>query len=242
LLNNIFKKKAILSSIATDIHSHLIPSIDDGSQSIETSLELIKDLQKAGYKRLITTPHNLHPKFGNNCDAISCGLVKLQDACVKADLDIEITASCEYYYGLKFLEHIRNDNLLHINKFVLFEFSYQHEPNNLEETIYELKSRGYKPLLAHPERYIYWHNKLERYEYLKNLGVYFQLNLNSLIGYYSAPVQKVAKHLSQKGFVDFIGSDTHHHTHTNSLLKVFKDKNYNELFKTNTILNDSLVF
>lgn len=226
----------------TDIHSHLIPSIDDGSQSIETSLDLIRDLQKAGYKRLITTPHNLHPKFGNNSDAISRGVLELTEACIKADLDIEIATSCEYYYGSKFLEHIKSDNLLHINKFVLFEFSYQHEPNNLEETIYELKSRGYKPLLAHPERYIYWHNKLERYEYLKNLGVYFQLNLNSLVGYYSAPVQKVAKYLSNRGFIDFIGSDTHHATHTSSLNKVFRDKNYNELLKNNTILNDELVF
>jgi len=242
LLSKIFKKKSIVSNIDTDIHSHLIPGIDDGSPDMKTSLELIKELQKAGFKRLITTPHNLHPKFGNNSDAIKKGIDELKIASKESGLDIEIEAACEYYYGSKFLEHIKSNNLLHINKFVLFEFSYQSEPINLEETIYELKSRGYKPLLAHPERYIYWHNKLDRYEYLKNLGVCFQLNLNSLVGYYSKPVQKIAKHLSQKGFVDFVGSDTHHSTHTNSLNKVFKDKNYNELFKTNTILNDSLVF
>lgn len=242
MLSKIFKKQSIVSSIKTDIHSHLIPGIDDGSQDIVTSLELIKELQKSGYKRLITTPHNLHPKFDNNSDAIKKGIEELKIECKNSNIDIDIEATCEYYYGSKFLEHIKNEELLHINKFVLFEFSYQHEPNNLEEVIYELKSRGYKPLLAHPERYIYWHNRLDRYEYLKNLGVYFQLNLNSLVGYYSAPVQKVAKYLSKKGFIDFVGSDTHHNTHTNSLNKVFRDKSYNELFKTNTILNDSLVF
>jgi len=228
--------------LSTDIHSHLIPSIDDGAKNLETSLELIKDLQKVGFTRLVTTPHNLHPNFGNNSDAITKGIDELRAACKDNSIDIEIEAACEYYYGSKFLEHIKSEELLNINKFVLFEFSYQSEPTNLEETIYELKSRGYKPLLAHPERYIYWHNRLDKYEYLKNLGVYFQLNLNSLVGYYSKPVQKIAKYLSIKGFVDFIGSDTHHKTHTNSLQKVFGDKSYHELLKNNTILNDSLVF
>jgi len=236
-----FGKKSFSSFIGTDFHSHLIPGIDDGAKDMAHSLGLIKGLAELGYRKLVTTPHIKIGQYDNTAHIVRQGLYELRDALIANNIDMQIEAAAEYYCDETFLQAIRQDEILHINRFVLIEFSYVVPPINLEETIYELKSRDYIPVLAHPERYIYYHNKLEIYEYLKTLGIHFQINLNSLVGYYSKPVEMVAKYLSQKGFVDFIGSDTHHFKHTDTLQKVFKSKTYKTLFENNKILNDKLV-
>ena len=236
-----FEKTSSNPLTRTDFHSHLVPGIDDGAKDMGHALELIGELSAMGYKNLITTPHIKHGQYNNTIDIINQGLNELKSELAKNEIDIHIAAAAEYYYVETFLQAIKEDRLLHINRFVLFEFSYATPPINLEETIYELKMRDYIPILAHPERYVYYHGKPERYEYLKNLGIHLQINLNSLVGYYSKPVEKVAKYLSQKGFVDFVGSDTHHFKHTDTLKKVFKETAYKDLFKNNKILNDMLV-
>ncbi len=236
-----FRKKLPDPLTRTDFHSHLIPGIDDGAKDMAHSLELIKELSALGYRKLITTPHIKNGQYDNTIESIRHGMNMLRDELSRNDIDIQIAASAEYYYDETFLQAIKDDNLLHIDRHVLFEFSYMTPPIDLEETIYELKARNYIPVLAHPERYLYYHSKLDRYEYLKTLGIHFQINLNSLVGYYSKPVEHVAKHLSQKGFVDFIGSDTHHAKHTETLKKVFNNSAYKNLFDNNKILNDMLV-
>ncbi len=236
-----FRKRSSNPLIRTDFHSHLIPGIDDGAKDMAHSLELIKELYALGYRKLITTPHIKSGQFDNTAAIIRQGLDELRGEFVKNGIDIHIEAAAEYYYDKTFLQAIREDNLLHINRHVLFEFSYMTPPIDLEETIYELKVREYIPVLAHPERYLYFHSKLDRYEYLKLLGIRFQINLNSLVGYYSKPVEHVAKYLSQKGYVDFVGSDTHHAKHIDSLQKVLKSSELDMLLKNNKILNDTLI-
>ena len=236
-----FKKTSSDPLTRTDFHSHLIPGIDDGAKDMPHALKLIKELSNIGYKKLITTPHIKSGQYDNTARLITDGLSMLRDELAVNDMDIQIDASAEYYYDETFLQAIKTDDLLHIGRFVLFEFSYVVPPINIEEVVYELKTKDYIPVLAHPERYLYYHAKPERYEYLKNLGIHFQVNLNSLVGYYSKPVEHVAKYLSQKGFVDFIGSDTHHFKHTEALKKVFKSSVYKTLFENNKILNDMLV-
>ncbi|MBD3807651.1 MAG: capsular biosynthesis protein [Epsilonproteobacteria bacterium] len=237
----IFFKKTPNLLVRTDFHSHLIPGIDDGAKDMAHSLELIKELSAIGYSKLITTPHIKSGQYDNTVQSITDGMNMLRDELARNNMNVHIEAAAEYYYDEMFLQAIKDDNLLHINRYVLFEFSYMVPPINLEEVIYELRSRDYIPVLAHPERYLYYHNKLERYEYLKTLGIHFQINLNSLVGYYSKPVEQVAKYLSQKGLVDFIGSDTHHFKHTDTLKKVFNSPAYKSLFENNKILNDMLV-
>lgn len=236
-----FRKKLPDPLVWTDFHSHLIPGIDDGAKDMAHSLELVKELSALGYRKLITTPHIKSGQFDNTIESITGGMNMLRDELSRNNIDIQIAASAEYYYDETFLQAIKDDNLLHIGRHVLFEFSYMTPPIDLEETIYELKARDYIPVLAHPERYLYYHGKLDRYEYLKTLGIHFQINLNSLVGYYSKPVEHVAKYLSQKGFVDFVGSDTHHSKHTNYMQKAMKDSAYKNLFDNNKILNDELV-
>jgi len=236
-----FKKKSPDPLTRTDFHSHLIPGIDDGAKDMAHSLQLIRELSSLGYRKLITTPHIKSGQFDNTIAIIRQGLDELKNELAKNDIDMPIVAAAEYYYDETFLQAIKDDNLLHIGRHVLFEFSYAIPPTNIEEVVYELKARNYIPVLAHPERYLYYHSKLDRYEYLKTLGIHFQINLNSLVGYYSKPVENVAKYLSQEGLVDFVGSDTHHFKHTETLKKVFRESAYKSLFDNNKILNDKLV-
>lgn len=236
-----FRKKIPNLLIRTDFHSHLIPGIDDGAKDMAHSLQLIKELSNLGYRRLITTPHIKNGQYNNTMESIMDGMDMLRSELVQNNIDMHITASAEYYYDEVFLQAIKEDKLLHINRFVLFEFSYVVPPVNIEEMIYELKARNYTPVLAHPERYLYYHSKLDQYEYLKSLGIYFQININSLAGHYGKSTKKVAKYLSEKGFIDFVGSDVHNFKHINVLEDVISDTEYKKIFNNNKILNDDLI-
>ncbi|CUV66425.1 Capsular polysaccharide biosynthesis protein [Sulfurovum sp. enrichment culture clone C5] len=235
-----FRKKIPNLLIRTDFHSHLIPGIDDGAKDMTHSLQLIKELSNLGYRRLITTPHIKNGQYNNTIESIADGMDMLRSELVQNNIDMHIAASAEYYYDEAFLQAIIEDKLLHINRFVLFEFSYVVPPVNIEDMIYELKARNYTPVLAHPERYLYYHTKLDQYEYLKNLGIYFQININSLAGHYGKSTKKVAKYLSEKGFIDFVGSDVHNSKHINVLKDVISDTEYKKIFNNNKILNDDL--
>ena len=125
-------------------------------------------------------------------------------------------------------------------KYLLFELSYFTIPRDLESMIHEIKMAGYTPILAHPERYTYLHDSMDKYTHIKSLGVLFQINLNSLVNYYSEDITQVVKELILKGMVDFIGSDTHHKRHTKYLHKSLKSSLYKKIFKKNNILNNSL--
>lgn len=236
-----FRKKIPNLLIRTDFHSHLIPGIDDGAKDMAHSLQLIKELSNLGYRRLITTPHIKNGQYNNTMESIMDGMDMLRSELVQNNIDMHITASAEYYYDEAFLQAIKEDKLLHINRFVLFEFSYVVPPVNIEDMIYELKARNYTPVLAHPERYLYYHTKLDQYEYLKNLGIYFQININSLAGHYGKSTKKVAKYLSEKGFIDFVGSDVHNFKQIEVLRDAISQIEYKMLLNNNKILNDELV-
>jgi tyrosine-protein phosphatase YwqE len=238
----VFSFLAKKSLTKVDIHSHLIPQIDDGSKSMESSIELIQKLQSLGYKKLIITPHS-SDMFPNSTKILQQGYQQLQEQLEKNEIDIKIELACEYYADERFEELLLKQDLLTFGseKYLLFELSYFTQPQNIEELIYEIKLNGYKPVLAHPERYLYWHDEFDCYQQLKKEGVYFQLNINSLSGYYNKGVQQIAERLVKKGMVDFMGSDTHHMTHLKSLQKSFGLSIYKKAFKNNTILNDTLL-
>jgi tyrosine-protein phosphatase YwqE len=243
-----FKKKTSSASsswdvkpLTVDIHSHLIPSIDDGSQSIEESILLIKALMKQGYSKIITTPHIMFDSYRNTQKSILQGLNDLQREVSTQGLNIVIEAGAEYYLDEGLLPLIkRNELLLISNKYLLFETSYTHRPMQLEEIIFEILAAGYIPLLAHPERYRYIKNPKEEYTTLKKLGVEFQVNLNSFNGYYGSQSKKNALFLSKHGMIDFLGSDTHNMKQIENLSKIFKSPEYKEIYKFNIIKNEIL--
>lgn len=236
-----FFQKESLSKVEVDIHSHLIPGIDDGAKDMERSIELILELKKVGYSKLITTPH-VSDMFLNSTEKILEGYNALKEELEKREIEIEIEVAAEYYVDSNFEGLLKEGDLLTfgVNNYLLIELSYFTEPQDIDSIIQEILLTGYTPVLAHPERYVYWHGIMEKYQELKSLGVLFQINQNSMTGYYSDEIAKVVKQLISKGLVDFIGTDTHHKRHIKFLHQSFSNSLYQKAFKYNTILNDTL--
>ena len=238
-IKKLFVKKTKLKT-TTDIHSHLIPEIDDGCFNMDESLNLIRQLKKLGYKKLIITPHIMMCKYPNNSKIIKQGLFELRGMLKVKNIDIEVQAAAEYYCDKDFLKQIKINELLTFgNKYVLFELPYTTKPDCLEEVIRNLLKAHYKPVLAHPERYRFLTEVLH-FRALKKLGLLFQINVNSLGGFYGVEVQKKAKMLTLKGMVDFIGSDIHHQKYMDAYEENIFSNNMEMLFCNNKILNDSI--
>lgn len=231
--------KKLLSSV--DLHSHLIPGIDDGAKDLETSLLLIKELKALGYKKLITTPH-ISDMFPNSSRTILEGYRILKEELSKQNIQIELEIGAEYYADEQFEILLESNDILSFGKerYLLFELSYFTPPQDIDNLIYDIKLKGYTPILAHPERYLYWHLDFNKYRELKEMGTLFQINLNSTVGYYNKDIQHIAEELITHSLVDFIGSDTHHMTHITSLKRSLNQALYKKIFKYNTILNDTL--
>ena len=241
-LGRLFKRenKPVLN-YRVDLHSHLIPGIDDGSKSMDESIELILALKVLGFTKLITTPHIMKHRFPNTSEVILSGLNHVREELKNREIEISLEAASEYYLDEHLIELINKRDILTFgDNYLLFEMSYNLKPLSLESTVYEMKIAGYKPVLAHPERYFFMHEDFSIYEKLKEQGVLFQVNLNSFGGYYSKPVQKVAHRLMEKGWIDFIGSDTHKSSHVDHFTKNVNSKILKKIFEKNTILNDCL--
>ena len=227
--------------LKVDPHSHFIPGIDDGSQSMEESLSLLRGMEALGYEKVITTPHIMVDVYRNTPKIIKEGLASLREAAKAEGIHIEIEAAAEYYLDEGFYDHLHSGEVMSINnKYLLFETSYVSKPLQLEEMIFEILAAGYIPLMAHPERYRYVEDPLKEYSRFKELGALLQLDLNSLGGHYGKDAKKKAEILSENGMIDFLGSDIHHLKQTRFLDDVFKSENYARVWENNTILNDTL--
>ena len=239
LFKNFMKKDFKLEDFyTTDIHSHLIPAIDDGVKSLEESIEIIKNMKSLGYKKIISTPHIMSHKYPNNKDNIKEGCELVKNELIKQNIDIEFDVAAEYYFDEYFIEKIREKDLLTLgDNYVLFELSYTSTPFGLEQVVFELLQNGYKPILAHPERYTYYSNSLEKYNSLKDLGLHFQINLNSLHKFYGMKPKIAAEYLVNNGLVDFVGSDIHSMRYFDSLKSFMQIGKLNEVFEKNQIKN-----
>jgi len=226
------------AALRTDLHSHLIPGIDDGAKNIEESLQLVRMLCALGYRHLITTPHTMMHRFPNSSDTILRGLETLREAVRSAGIPVTVDAASEYLLDEHFRSLIQQKALLTFGENeVLFEMSYVIPPLELDTIIFELQSCGYTPVLAHPERYLYLHKAIEAYAHLKERGVRFQVNINSLGGYYSKPVQQAARTLMEKGWIDYLGSDVHHQRHADALAQTLRSGIVGKVGAKNTLRN-----
>jgi tyrosine-protein phosphatase YwqE len=217
----------------TDMHSHLIPGIDDGAKTLEDSVNLILALKAMGYEKIITTPHIYCEYYPNSSEIIKTGLTALTSHLKSQQIDIPIEAAAEYFMDEHFEQLLANKDLLTFgDNYVLVEMSFYFEPPKILDYIFEMRAKGYQPILAHPERYLFYSANFERYATFKEYGCYFQLNLLSLLGYYGKPVQQLANSLLKRGWIDFVGTDTHHDRHIEVLKKGFDTgKIYKELEK-----------
>ncbi|WP_433764494.1 tyrosine-protein phosphatase [Flavobacterium ginsenosidimutans] len=229
-----FKSKPILKELLNgsfvDIHSHVLPGIDDGAKNITKSIALAKSLTELGICQIITTPHINHYVWNNSPEIIQSKLQETQNALKENKIETPIRAAAEYFIDSWFENHFKEEKLLTLKEnYVLVEMSYLNAPLNIYKTIFEIQVAGYIPVLAHPERYVFYHNKFSEYEKLKNAGCRFQLNLLSTVEYYGSKITKMADDLLEKGMYDFCGTDVHHKKHIEAFDNKLKIKNIDPL-------------
>jgi len=213
-----------LSRIAVDIHSHLLPGIDDGSQNLEQSIAMINKFVEFGYKKLITTPHIMSDMYPNSPETILPALDLVRAELLRLNIPIELEAAAEYFTDDYFYNIIGSEKLLTFcNNHILFEFSFHTKPMMMDETIFKLLTNGYKPLLAHFERYMYFEDTKPA-EAFKEKGVKIQVNINSLTGHYGPHPKKQAQALIDQKLVDVIGTDCHRIEHLTLLERNLENK------------------
>jgi protein-tyrosine phosphatase len=210
----------------TDMHSHLLAGLDDGVKSHEEALLLIQHFSRLGYKKIITTPHIMSDYYRNEPEQILAKLEELKTILAENHIQVTIEAAAEYYLDETLITKINNDQRLLTfgSNHLLFETNFFSEPFQLNEFIFNAITHGYKPILAHPERYQYM--TMQKAEDLKDRGVLLQLNIPSMVGFYGKPVERIAVKLIEAGLVDLVGSDCHSLLQFNALEDAFKSKNF----------------
>lgn len=229
------------SFLQVDMHSHLIPGIDDGAKTLEDSITMIQRLKELGFRKIITTPHITGEYYPNTPEIILNGLAQVKTALVEQGIDIEIEAAAEYYLD-DYFENLLNENkklLTFSDNHILVEFSMLVEPANAFDLIFQLKTRGYQPILAHPERYLYFEKNFKKFEEIKSLGCEMQVNLLSLSGYYGKEQKKLGIKLLQSGMIDYLGTDLHRASQFKSICNI-SDRFINKIFQTTQFKNQNL--
>ncbi|MBK8880528.1 MAG: hypothetical protein IPN74_19065 [Haliscomenobacter sp.] len=214
------------SVLGRDFHSHLLPGIDDGAKTMEDSLSLIRQMMELGFSQITTTPHINSEYYPNTREIILGKLEEVRAALREHQIPLELHAAAEYYLDDHFEGLLASgEPLLTVwDNFVLVEMSFFGAPPKLEEYIFRLRTKGYAPILAHPERYGFLHQDFGKYQRLKDLGCRFQLNILSLSGYYDRPVQQAAEKLVRLGMADYLCTDLHHQRHLDHLREALESK------------------
>ncbi len=227
LLGNIFGNKKdtghasgpvagpIYSWLGTDMHNHVLPGIDDGSPDIETSLEFLRRYHELGFTKVVASPHIRFPQFENSNEKIKEAYNKLESAPGRQEIPVQLVYSAEYYLDEHFLELLNNDLLLPFaGNYLLTELSLGHKSFlDMDQLATRIFEKGFRPILAHPERYLYWNKSPDVFHRLKSKGWLLQVNMMSLLGYYGKPEQKMANHLLDEDLVDMLGTDAHRLKH-----------------------------
>lgn len=221
------------------MHSHLLAALDDGVKTHEEAIDLIQHFYKLGYRKLITTPHIMSDYYRNEPGVIKNKLTELIERVNNENIPVTLEAAAEYYLDEELMKKVeaKEPLLTFGNSYLLFETNFLNEPYQLNDFIFKIITQGYRPILAHPERYSFM--TLEKAEELRSRGVLFQINIPSIIGYYSKPIQRLAIKLIEKGWVDLLGSDCHNAHYMQVLEAAIQDKNFKKAVDL-PLLNNSL--
>ena len=243
LFGNFFRSKREQEKLFynTDIHCHILPGVDHGSQSIEQSLEMLEAEMEMGVNHVILTSHVTAVTFENTRESLMDAFLKLQDAVTDAGMDIRLDLSAEYRMDEYFDREYAADHLIPMpGKHILLENSFQQELMNLNELLFDLQVQGYKTILAHPERYSYYSRRRKRYEELHNAGARFQINILSFTGYFGEEARESALWFAKNGMIDYLGSDMHNLKHAHIIMDYLNSKEWRKLSKDiePTVKND----
>lgn len=234
--------KDLLAGNYVDIHSHLLPGIDDGAKSIADTSKLANSFQELGIAQFITTPHISHYVWNNSPEKIITKHRETKMQLEAENIQIPFQAAAEYFMDDWFENHFQNEKLLTLkDNYVLVEMSYMNAPVQLYKILFDLQVAGYIPVLAHPERYLFYHKNFNEYDKLKKAGCLFQLNLLATVGYYGTEVCKIADELLKKGLYNFAGTDVHHTKHIASFNQKIKVDSKN-IFALKEIISNNQFF
>lgn len=235
-----------------DMHNHILYGIDDGCKTIEESIETIKNMKKIGFNNIVLTPHYIEDssfKANNNLKLQKLEILK--EELLKNNIDVNLFLGNEIFINESINELIINKEIRSINntRYILIELPFNNQILNLDDYLYELKLKGYKIIIAHPERYTYFKDNYEEARKLYDSGVLFQVNYGSIIGQYGSSSLKLVKKLLKDDMVDFISTDIHKPSSSlfdkfddikHKIIKIigedkFKDISYNNILK---VIND----
>lgn len=245
-LSNIFKRKyeprPIFAALGTDMHCHLVPKVDDGSKCFEESIECLKTLKAVGYNKVIITPHFQYPRFPNDEDDIRRRYEELKRQAEDAGVGIELAGvGGEYRIDSGFSKRLDAPRFLQVGgKYVLVELSLHQQMMGCDEMIFDMQMKGYEVILAHPERYPYLNVAGSRMEQMKNQGVYFQINVLSLGGFYGEEAKHKAHEMLDAGWVEFMGTDTHNTMYAQALIELSNDRKVEKILEKHQFLNNTL--
>ncbi|MBR6048673.1 MAG: hypothetical protein IKP83_00740 [Bacteroidales bacterium] len=242
LFNRKYEPRPIFAVLGTDMHCHLVPKVDDGSKCVEESVECLKTLKAVGYNKVIITPHFQTPRFENDEDDIKRRYEELKRQATEAGVDIEMVGVAgEYRIDSGFKKRLENPRFLKISdKYVLVEFSLHQQMMGCDEMIFDMQMKGYEVILAHPERYPYLNVNGVRMEQLKNQGVFFQINVLSLGGFYGEEAKRRAYEMLERGWIEFMGTDTHNTMYAQALRDLSCNRKVEKVLEKYTFMNDTL--
>lgn len=242
LFNRKYEPRPIFAALGTDMHCHLVPKVDDGSKCMEESVECLKTLKAVGYNKVIITPHFQTPRFENDEEDIKKRYEELKRQATEAGVEIEMMGVAgEYRIDTGFKKRLENPRFLKISdKYVLVEFSLHQQMMGCDEMIFDMQMKGYEVILAHPERYPYLNVDGMRMEQLKNQGVFFQINVLSLGGFYGEEAKHRAYDMLEKGWVEFMGTDTHNTMYAQALIDLTHNRKVEKVLEKYTFMNDTL--
>ena len=233
-----------IAPLRVDVHSHLLPALDEGSRNIEESLELILELRNLGFQKLILTPHIMAEFYPNSPNKIHQRLLILREYLEERNIDVQIEAAAEYYLDAFFMKELISKNELLTfdsedgQRYLLFETQHLHEPKQLFEAIKRIVRKGYTPVLAHPERYNYLQRDRLLVHQLYETGLLFQVNINSFSGYYGNESRELAEYLSVAQMISFLGTDCHKQEQIEMLQKTMASHIYKTVLRAGEILNN----
>lgn len=194
-----------------DMHCHIVPGVDDGAGTMETSLAILREEEKNGVTDIIITPHFRREMFETDRKVVLRRFMELREEAKKSFPGIRLYLGCEFHANMDMETLIPSDPLYRMigTRYVLLEFSSAHSRSYIKERTYALLSRGYIPILAHIERYPPLAKDIGLVEELRDMGAYIQVNANAVIGKDGWGYKRFAAKLLKEDLIDFIGSDTH---------------------------------
>lgn len=228
----------------TDTHSHILFNIDDGSNNIEESIAILKEMAEVGFKHVILTPHYIEgTEYSVTNEEKDIRFALLEKRIKEENLDITIHLGNEIFLHNNLIASIEGAKCYGLNKsnYLLVELPFHNQIRGLIDILYEFKVKGYTPIIAHPERYTYLQDNPDLVDKLKEEGTLFQCNYSSILGYYRKDAERLIKYMLKKHYVDYLGTDIHHINKAfvldnfdkikKNIIKITGDEYFNEIME-----------